>query len=91
MLTFEAKVLLAEQFGKLIVNTDSEFGETSMEAIVMNELISVVIPAHNTENYVSNTIASVLAQTYEKLEIIVVDDGSTDDTVKRINDSFGKD
>jgi len=47
---------------------------------IMNQKISVIIPTFNRGNLIRNSIKSVLNQTYKNLEVIVVDDGSTDNT-----------
>lgn len=46
----------------------------------MNELVSIIMPSYNTEKFISETINSVLAQTYTNWELIIVDDCSTDNT-----------
>jgi glycosyltransferase involved in cell wall biosynthesis len=43
-----------------------------------NPLVSVIIPAFNSEKYIDETIQSVLQQSYKELEVIIIDDGSTD-------------
>ncbi len=48
-------------------------------------MFSVVIPLYNKEAYVKSTLASVLQQTFEDFEVLVVDDGSTDDSVSVVN------
>lgn len=45
---------------------------------------SIIIPLYNKENYIKNTIESVLNQTFKDYEIIVVDDGSTDSSLNKI-------
>ena len=51
-----------------------------------NELISVVIPVYNTEQYVKECIESLLCQTYSNIQIICVDDGSSDNSRQVINE-----
>lgn len=46
----------------------------------MNELISVIIPIYNDEKYLESCVESILEQTYTNIEIILVNDGSTDST-----------
>ena len=43
-----------------------------------NPLISIIIPVYNVKEYLGDCMKSVINQTYKNLEIIVVDDGSTD-------------
>jgi glycosyltransferase involved in cell wall biosynthesis len=53
------------------------------------ELVSVIITCYNKEKYITETVRSVLSQTYENLEIIIINDGSTDNSsevIKRIKD-----
>ena len=54
-----------------------------------NALISVIVPVYNTADYLHRSIESILNQTHRKLEIILVNDGSTD-TSRQICDEFAK-
>lgn len=56
----------------------------------MNPRVSVVIPTYNRADKVGKTIDSVLAQTFSDLEVIVVDDGSSDDTGKVLAEKYGQ-
>ncbi|MBD2528606.1 glycosyltransferase family 2 protein [Nostoc flagelliforme FACHB-838] len=51
----------------------------------MNPKVSVIIPAYNTEAYIAKAIESALKQTLTDIEVIVVDDGSTDKTIEVAN------
>ena len=57
----------------------------------MNDKISIIIPAFNIQDYLGNTLDSVLAQSYDNLEIIVVNDGSKDNTGSILDDYAQKD
>lgn len=46
----------------------------------MNPLISIIVPVYNTEAYLDRCLESIVSQSYKKLEIICIDDGSTDDS-----------
>lgn len=53
------------------------------------DLISIIIPVYNAENYICRAVESSLAQSYPNVEIIIVNDGSTDDTLKILKESYG--
>ena len=57
----------------------------------MSSLVSIIIPVYNRANIIAETLASVINQTYENWECIIVDDGSTDNTVAVLNTYSEKD
>jgi glycosyltransferase involved in cell wall biosynthesis len=54
-------------------------------------LVSVIVPAFNAAEHIRETLNSVLAQTYEKIEVIVVDDGSSDATTTIVEEFVTRD
>lgn len=57
----------------------------------MNSLISVIVPIYNVETYLPQCIESICHQTYKNLEIILIDDGSTDSCPQICDESAAKD
>ena len=47
-------------------------------------MISIVIPLYNKEDYIAKTIQSILTQTFQNFEIVIINDGSTDGSVKEV-------
>lgn len=58
---------------------------------IENPKISIIIPAYNIENYIGQCLESLINQTYKNIEIIVVNDGSKDNTLSIINEYAQKD
>ena len=70
-------------FGKTRQHTYSRDDSTGTSAAATDApkpLVSILIPAHNAQEWIADTLRSAIAQTWEQKEIIVVDDGSTDQT-----------
>ena len=57
----------------------------------MSELVSIITPTYNAEKFITETLKSVQNQTYQNWEMILVDDASTDKTIKIIADFAEKD
>ncbi len=57
----------------------------------MTPLVSILIPAYNAERWIGDTIRSALAQTWPRKEIIIVDDGSRDQTLRVARQFASKD
>lgn len=58
--------------------------------MTMNPMISVIIPVYNVEKYINTCLESVRQQTYKNFEVIIVNDGSTDQSSKIIDDYLKK-
>jgi glycosyltransferase involved in cell wall biosynthesis len=57
---------------------------------IENNIVSVIIPNYNNEYFIKEVIERILKSTYKNIEIIIVDDKSTDNSVKIIQDNFKK-
>ncbi len=57
----------------------------------MKELVSIIMPNYNSGRFIENSLASILAQTYENWELILVDDCSTDDSIKIVETLIAND
>lgn len=58
----------------------------SKQVIMNNPLVSIIVPVYNTEKYISECLHSVTQQSYPHIEIIAVDDGSTDNSLSILNE-----
>ena len=62
-----------------------------MKAQPQKPLVSIIVPVYNSEKYLSACLESIINQTYPHLEIILINDGSTDGSLKIINQFIKKD
>jgi cellulose synthase/poly-beta-1,6-N-acetylglucosamine synthase-like glycosyltransferase/peptidoglycan/xylan/chitin deacetylase (PgdA/CDA1 family)/spore germination protein YaaH len=65
--------------------------ELSPPATGQSFLVSVLVPAYNEARVIASTVRTILASDHEKLEVIVIDDGSLDDTAGVVRNEFGND
>ncbi len=74
-----------------MVDTANFLRNRNVVMAMQEELISIVVPVYNTEKYIDDCMASILAQSYKNLQIILVDDGSTDGSGKICDAYVAKD
>lgn len=55
------------------------------------DLVSIIVPVYNTEDYLDKCMNSILNQTYKNIEVIIIDDGSTDNSYRRLQEFQTKD
>ena len=56
-----------------------------------SKLISVIVPVYNVKRYIGDCLESILGQTYKNLQVILIDDGSTDGSDKICEEYANKD
>src|SRR5699024_7491816 len=56
-----------------------------------NKLVSIIIPMYNAENTIARCITSIQQQTYEEIEIIIINDGSTDESAQIVQNKAKQD
>lgn len=70
---------------KVCEDMQSEIQKYSIKEKVLNPKVSVIVPVYNSENYVFKCLLSLIKQTLKEIEIIVVNDGSTDKSLEIIS------
>ncbi|WP_288379287.1 glycosyltransferase family 2 protein [uncultured Acinetobacter sp.] len=76
-----------EQYEKL----EDDVLNSILSKQVNNPKMTIIMPAHNVEKYISKSVDSILNQKLKELEIIIINDGSTDNTQSKINNFLEKD
>ncbi len=74
-----------------LIDVPYTYNEPKREKVKEDALISVIIPVYNAEQYIERCLDSIMRQTYSNLEIIVVDDGSSDASVAICNNCKKRD
>ena len=74
----------------IIQYVHSRYGKFNRYCLNCNFLVDVIIPAYNEEKVILKTIEDILHSTYKNFQIIVVDDGSNDQTYQVVEKRFGK-
>nr|WP_309728945.1 glycosyltransferase family A protein [Chamaesiphon sp. OTE_75_metabat_556] len=73
-----------------LYKTKHRFARTEVKNIYLEKImvvvpkVSVIVPAYNIASYIADTLMSVETQTFRDFEVLVIDDGSTDDTAKQV-------
>ena len=62
-----------------------------MELFKMAELVSIITPMYNSENFIEEAILSVLKQSYTNWEMLIIDDGSKDKSIEIVEKYLGRD
>ena len=57
--------------------------------MIADPLVSIIIVTHNSQDDIIDCVSSILSQVFQSFEIIIVDNASTDETVKKVQDEFG--
>ena len=78
-------------YDKLVFGDSETAPKYTYTAALAKSKVSIIVPIYNTAKYLPACLDSILAQTHESLEIILIDDGSTDNSPKIIKDYAKKD